>query len=107
MADKVAKRFRDKVTKEEYLKIGAEYHSDNEERKAELRARGFIKSDEEGKGKFDDVLSKNVKDFKAAVTNETAKEDLEEMLKVESEGKNRQSVKDHIESVLSDTGGDE
>jgi hypothetical protein len=100
MEIKVIKRFRDKETKEVFA-AGALFQSDDKERIKYLQSKGHLElSDPSITSKQPDLLDKTLEEIKTSITADLGKEQLEELFKAESDGKNRKGVIDHIDSLL-------
>lgn len=95
----VLKRFKDKVTKEIYIKG---IYEGTEERVKELQIKGFLGDAVEDENDEPSVLEGNVSEVKKVVTKELGKEQLNALLDEEESGENRKGVKDHITSVLAE-----
>lgn len=97
MKYEVNSAFIDKNTKEEYA-VGDLYVTDNEDRAEFLQMKGFLGSEIDIS--VDNVLDKNAPEVVKGIVPETSKEELEFLYKRETEGKNRVTVKEHIEKLL-------
>jgi hypothetical protein len=93
----VVQRFRDKESLNVF-EVGNTFQSDNKNRVLELKRNGYI----EDAPKPESVLDGNVQDVINILTKELGREKLLELLDEESKGKNRKTVKEHIESLLSE-----
>jgi hypothetical protein len=99
----VIQRFRDKES-DEVFGIGATYENPNNKRVAELKRNGFIAVDhsQEQNQKEDSLLDGNVQDVISALTKELERDKLTGLLKEESRGSDRKTVKQHIEALLAE-----
>ncbi|MCM3663454.1 hypothetical protein M3204_03505 [Mesobacillus subterraneus] len=101
MKGTVIQRFRDKESNKAF-EVGATYEHQNKERFAELSRNGFITVDEnqDSDSNQDSLLNGNAQDVIAALTNDIDPEKLQAFLEEESKGKDRKTVKEHIEALL-------
>ncbi|MBT2647196.1 hypothetical protein J7E52_10755 [Bacillus sp. ISL-34] len=97
MRYEVESAFIDKNTKEEYP-VGSHYETDSEDRAEFLQKKGFLGSEIDST--VETILDKKASDIIKAISSETSKEELESLLKQEVEGKDRVTVKEHIEKLL-------
>jgi hypothetical protein len=102
MEVKVIKRFRDKETNEVYP-VGALYQSDNENRIKFLQGRGHLDMYNSDSNEGNSLLNQTVDEIKEAVTSDLGKEQLEQLLKEEHDGKGRKGVIEHIDSLLKES----
>jgi hypothetical protein len=93
----VIQRFRDRESLEVF-EVGSTFQSDNKNRALELKRNGFIEDDP----KQESILDGNVQDVVNGLTKELGREKLLELLDEESNGKARKTIKEHIESLLSE-----
>jgi hypothetical protein len=93
----VVSSFIDKFTKVRYP-AGSTYEA-GKERFEELHKMGFLEEKVEEANPLGDLLKKNADEVIASINEGTSKEDLEELHRLELEGKNRKTVKEHIESL--------
>jgi hypothetical protein len=93
----VIQRFRDKESLEVF-EVGDTFQSDNKTRVLELKRNGFI----EDAPKQESILDGNVQEIIELLTKDLGREKLLELLDEESKGKDRKTVKEHIESLLSE-----
>lgn len=90
----VIKPFRDKNTKKFYE--SGQVYNGTEERVKEIASKGFLRIE-----KQQNALEGNVEQVKKALS-EIDKSELEQLLKEEIEGKNRKSIVDHINLLLTE-----
>jgi hypothetical protein len=88
---KVTQTFIDKNTKKRY-EVGDIFETDDNERVKELRSH--VGESEKS------VLDHNVSETIELITNETSHVELKILLDEETNGKDRKTVKEHIESLL-------
>jgi hypothetical protein len=93
----VISAFRDKDSQKEYP-VGSTYETESKDRVEFLKEKGFLRSETESPLKS--LLNKNVDDIIKALPGEYSKEELTELLNLESKGDKRKTVKKHIESLL-------
>lgn len=94
----VVSNFRDKNTDELFV-VGDVYVTEDPTRATELRQKGFISGESQI---INSPLEGNVAEVIAEITKELGPEKLSELLQQEIEGKDRKTVKEHIESLLKD-----
>lgn len=97
MKYEVNSAFIDKNTNEEYAS-GEIYETDSEDRAAFLKMKGFLGSEIDTS--VENVLDKNALEVVKSLSSRTPKDELDVLYKRESEGKNRVTVKEHIEKLL-------
>ncbi|MES1038954.1 hypothetical protein [Peribacillus simplex] len=97
MKYEVNSAFIDKNTNEEYA-AGEFYETSNEDRAAFLKMKGFLGSEVDSS--IENILDKNAQEVVKSLSSSTPKGDLDVLYKRESEGKNRVTVKEHIEKLL-------
>lgn len=99
----VIQRFRDKES-DEVFENGTTYENPNNKRVAELKRNGFIAVDhsQESNQKEESLLDGNVQDVISTITKEIERERLTELLEEESKGRDRKTVKQHIEALLTE-----
>jgi hypothetical protein len=103
MKGTVIQRFRDKES-DEVFEVGAIYEHQSKERVAELGRNGYISVDEnqDSDSGQDSYLNGNVHDVIAALTKDIGPEKLQALLEEETKGKDRKTVKEHIEALLAE-----
>jgi hypothetical protein len=101
MKGTVIERFRDKESDDVY-EVGATYEHQNKERVAELSRNGYITVNEtqDPDSNQESLLNGNVQDVIAALTKDIGPEKLQALLEEETKGKDRKTVKEHIEALL-------
>ncbi len=97
MKYEVESAFIDKNTDKEYA-IGSHYETDSEDRAEFLQKKGFLGSEIDST--VETILDKKASDIIKAISSETSKEELESLLNQEVVGKDRVTVKEHIEKLL-------
>ncbi|PJN90985.1 hypothetical protein [Bacillus sp. mrc49] len=97
MKYEVKSAFIDKNTKEAYA-VGSHFETDSEDRAEFLQKKGFLGSEIDST--VETILDKKASDIIKAISSETSREELESLLKQEIEGKDRVTVKEHIEKLL-------
>lgn len=103
MKYEVSSAFIDKNTDKEYA-VGDTYETENSDRAEFLQIKGFLGSEIDTS--IDNVLDKNAPEVVKGIVPETSKEELESLYKRETEGKNRVTVKEHIEKLLKGEGNE-
>ncbi|KWW17975.1 hypothetical protein AS888_20915 [Peribacillus simplex] len=97
MKYEVESAFIDKNTKEAYA-VGSHFETDSEDRAEFLQKKGFLGSEIDSA--VETILDKKATDIIKEISTETSKEELESLLNQEVSGKNRVTVKEHIEKLL-------
>lgn len=103
MKYEVESAFIDKNTDKEYA-IGSHYETDSEDRAEFLQKKGFLGSEIDST--VETILDKKASDIIKAISSETSREELESLLNQEVAGKDRITVKEHIEKLLNGEGNE-
>jgi hypothetical protein len=100
----VLRRFKDKHSSK-IINVEDVFEIEKEEAALKLQEKGIIGKkvgDEESKGEGipSSPLDRNANDAIKSITADLNQGELKNLLKLETEGKDRKSVKEHIESLL-------
>jgi hypothetical protein len=109
---KVKHAFIDKDTKKRYVAT-APFKTDDESRAKELQEKGLIEevnpnevnADPENEDEFANILNQAAEKV-FTETEGMSREDFEKLLELETEGKNRKTVKEHFEAEIKAIGED-
>lgn len=104
---KVVKAFRDKDTLITYHH-GHSYATDDVDRALYLKELGHIVGEIKGEGNSQTVtslLDGNADEVKKSITADFEKTELEGLLQLETDGKNRKTVIEHIQALVGEVDG--